>query len=271
MPACWRNGPRENQHSLSCFRITLAYDGTAYAGWQYQPDVPTVQGTLEAALQKIVGVAVRISASGRTDSGVHAWGQVASFRCDTRLSPDVLRRALNAHVPPDILVRDAQQVPDGFHATRDAVSKRYIYRIQDGPERDLFARTTTWHIPQRLELAPMQEGARYLVGRHSFRSFEAVGAPRKSSVRTISALTVERKERGDLRPLEISVEADGFLYNMVRNIVGSLVLVGRGEQPPAWIHQVLAAEDRSQAGPTAPACGLMLWCVRYPDCAPMEL
>lgn len=250
---------------MSCFRITLAYDGTAYAGWQYQPDVATIQGTVEQALRKIVGSLARISGSGRTDAGVHAWGQVASFRCDTRLSPEILCRALNAHLPGDIHIRAARQVPDRFHATRDAISKRYVYRIQDGPERDLFARTITWHIPRRLDLAAMQEAARCLVGRHDFRSFEAVGAPRKTSVRTILELSLQRVPRGDLNPLEIAVEADGFLYNMVRNIVGSLVLVGKGEQPPEWLSQVLAAMDRSHAGPTAPALGLTLWCVRYPE------
>ncbi len=150
--------------ALPCFRITLAYDGTAYAGWQLQPNVPTIQGRLEEALQRIVGVPVRIAASGRTDAGVHALGQVASFRCETRLTPEVLCRALNAHTPPDILVAEVRLAPERFHATRDAVSKRYRYVIQDGPHRDVFSRTTTWHVPEVLDVARMQAGAQRLVG-----------------------------------------------------------------------------------------------------------
>lgn len=245
------------------YRMTLAYDGTAYAGWQVQPGLPTVQGTLEAALEQIVGARVRVVASGRTDAGVHALAQVAGFRCVTRLAPEVLRRAINAHIPDDIYVAELQVAPDGFHAIRDALAKRYRYVIQDGPHRDLFARTTSWHLHSGLDVAQMQAGARYLVGRHDFRSFESAGAPRRHSVRTIYALQIERFARRRLQPLAIEVEADGFLYNMVRNIVGSLVLVGRRERPPDWIAQVLAACDRTQAGPTAPACGLMLWSVRY--------
>ncbi|MHB0955653.1 MAG: tRNA pseudouridine(38-40) synthase TruA [Pirellulaceae bacterium] len=249
--------------ALPCFRITLAYDGTAYAGWQFQPGLPTIQGTLEEALQRIVGASIRITASGRTDAGVHAQAQVASFRCDTRLTPEVLRRALNAHTPPDIHVSEVRWAPDEFHARRDAVGKRYRYVIQDGPGRDVFCRTTAWHMPRVLDVPRMQAGAAFLVGRHDFRSFEAAGAPRRTSVRTIQDLHLERFERHALQPLAIDVEADGFLYNMVRNIVGSLVVVGRGDEPPDWIGRVLAAQDRSCAGPTAPACGLMLLYVRY--------
>ena len=150
--------------ALPCFRITLAYDGTAYAGWQLQPSVPTIQGTLEQALQRIVGVPVRVAASGRTDAGVHALGQVASFQCDTRLTPEVLRRALNANTPPDIFVSEVRLAPDRFHATRDAVSKRYRYVIQDGPQRDVFSRTTAWHVPEVLDVPRMQAGAQWLVG-----------------------------------------------------------------------------------------------------------
>jgi tRNA pseudouridine38-40 synthase len=242
----------------------LAYDGTAYAGWQLQPRVPTIQGTLEEALQRVVGRPVRIAASGRTDAGVHALGQVASFRCDTQLTPEVLRRALNANTPPDIDVSEVRLAPDQFHATRDAVAKRYRYVIQDGPHRDVFSRTTAWHLPKVLDVPRMQAGAALLVGRHDFQSFEAAGAPRKTSVRTIHELQITRFERQVWQPLAIDVEADGFLYNMVRNIVGSLVLVGRGVQPPEWIGRVLAAFDRTCAGPTAPAHGLTLLHVRYP-------
>ncbi len=249
--------------AMQCYRMTVAYDGTAYCGWQTQPGVSTVQGVLEAALLRIVGTAVRIIGSGRTDAGVHAWGQVASFRCSTRLAPEVLCRALNANTPDDIYVREVREAADDFHAIRCAVSKRYRYIIQDGTNRDLFQRAYAWYVPQPLDVDGMQAGALCLVGRHDFRSFEAAGAPRKTSVRTVSELTVRRVPRDAAESILIEIEADGFLYNMVRNIVGSLVLVGRGEQPAAWMQAVLGAQDRACAGPTAPAGGLTLMGVRY--------
>jgi tRNA pseudouridine38-40 synthase len=244
--------------------MTLSYDGTAYAGWQVQPGLPTVQGKLEEALQRIVGAQVRVVASGRTDAGVHARAQVAGFRCETRLTPDTLRRAINANIPDDIYVSEMHAASDDFHAIRDAVAKRYRYVIQDGPQRDLFARFTVWHVKYPLEVPRMQAGASYLLGQHDFKSFETTGAPRRTSVRTIQEITVQRLDHHHLQPLAVEIAADGFLYNMVRNIVGSLVLVGRGEQPPEWIARVLAARDRTQAGPTAPAIGLMLLQVTYP-------
>ncbi len=248
---------------MSCYRMTLAYDGTAYAGWQVQPGLPTVQGALEAALQRIVGGPVRVVASGRTDAGVHALAQVAGFRCQTRLAPDTLRRAINANTPDDIYVSELCLVSGDFHAIRDAISKRYRYVIQDGPQRDVFARATAWQLAYVLDPPSMQAGARHLVGRHDFRSFETAGAPRRSTIRTVQEIAIGRLVHQHLQPLAIEIEADGFLYNMVRNIVGSLVLVGRGEQPPDWIARVLAARDRTQAGPTAPAAGLTLLHVRY--------
>jgi len=247
------------------YRITLAYDGTAYAGWQVQPGVPTVQGTVEQALERIVGAPVRVVASGRTDAGVHARAQVAGFRCATRLPPDTLRRALNANIPADIYVSELCVAPESFHAIRDAVAKRYRYVIQDGPLRDVFSRTTAWQLGYRLDVPRMQSAAQFLVGKHDFRSFETAGAPRRTSIRTVHELAVMRLAHQHLEPVAIEVEADGFLYNMVRNIVGSLVLVGRGTQEPAWISEVLAAQDRTRAGATAPAEGLMLLYVRYLD------
>ncbi|MCU0959612.1 MAG: tRNA pseudouridine(38-40) synthase TruA [Pirellulaceae bacterium] len=248
---------------MACYRLTLAYDGTAYAGWQVQPGARTIQGTLEQALARIVGAAVRVTGSGRTDAGVHALGQVASFNCDTHLSPDDLCRALNACTPPDVWIRSLHVAPAGFHARRDAVAKRYRYVLQTGPQRDVFCRHLVWHLPRALDVARMRTAAADLVGCHDFRSFEAAGAPRQTSVRTIHALTLEPYRCHEIPSLAVEVEADGFLYNMVRNIVGSLVLVGRGEQPPEWLRDVLAARDRKLAGPTAPAQGLLLLHVSY--------
>ncbi len=249
---------------MRCYRMTLAYDGTAYCGWQFQPGARTVQGVLEAALLQIVGSPVRIVGSGRTDAGVHAVGQVASFRCCTRLTPEVFCRALNANTPDDIYVRQVCVAADDFHAIRCAVAKRYRYVIQDGANRDLFLRAYSWYVPQPLDVDGLTTAATYLVGKHDFRSFEAAGAPRKTSVRTVSELSVQRVSRDATESIVIEIEANGFLYNMVRNIVGSLVLVGRGERPARWIQTVLEAQDRALAGPTAPACGLTLLLVRYP-------
>ncbi|MBM4093337.1 MAG: tRNA pseudouridine(38-40) synthase TruA [Planctomycetes bacterium] len=245
------------------FRLTIAYDGTAYTGWQLQPGSATVQGVLEEALRRITGSAVRITASGRTDSGVHALGQVASFACDTHLAPEAMCRALNANTPEDIQVREVREAAEGFHAIRDAVAKRYRYVIQDGSHRDVLARRYCWHIPQRLDAGSMRAGAAHLVGTHDFRSFQAAGAPRKTTVRTVSDVRVARIRGPASDPIAVEVEADGFLYNMVRNIVGTLVLVGRGRKPATWVAEVLAGRDRALAGPTAPARGLTLLEVRY--------
>lgn len=247
------------------YRLVLAYDGTEFAGWQRQPGLRTVQQELEAALSRITGEAVRCIASGRTDAGVHALGQVVSFQSATRLAPAVLTKALNAELPEDMLVFEVALAPRGFHALRDALRKRYRYVIEDGRLRDLFDRRYLWHVFARLELEPMQEAARLLLGTHDFASFQTGGSPRLSTVRTIYDLIVERRASELTDRVVIEVEADGFLYNMVRNIVGTLVEVGKGKQPPQWAAQVLAAQQRAAAGMTAPAQGLYLVGVEYPE------
>lgn len=260
------------------FKLTLAYDGTDYAGWQVQPGRRTVQGELEAALRRITGEEVRAIASGRTDAGVHALGQVVSFRTESRLPAAVLRRALNGNLPRDMHVWEACEAPEGFHAIRDAVGKRYRYVIQDGPEPDIFARRYAWQLPIALDAEAMHAAAQLLLGKHDFSSFEASGSPRKSAVRTVTDLFAARRQCTPhapreaaaplgptplLVPLVIEVAADGFLYNMVRNIVGALVEIGRGAHPPAWISEVLAARNRQVKYPTAPPQGLFLVEVRY--------
>jgi tRNA pseudouridine38-40 synthase len=247
------------------FKVTLAYDGTAYAGWQVQADARTVQAEVETALHKVTGERIRAIASGRTDAGVHALGQVISFASHTALAAAVLGRALDAVLPADIVVHEVGEVREGFHAIRDAVRKRYRYVIQDGPVRDVFARMYAWHVPRRLDVESMQSAARQLVGTHDFSSFEASGSPRASSVRTITELSIQRCGGDFLDRVVIEVEADGFLYNMVRNLVGSLVEIGRGKQPPQWLGQVLQAEDRKAAGMTAPPQGLFLVRVDYEE------
>jgi tRNA pseudouridine38-40 synthase len=244
--------------------MTLSYDGTAYGGWQMQVNRHTIQAEVERALQIVTGQSVRAVASGRTDAGVHAIGQVVSFACDTHLPDDVLRRALDANLPKDIVALDVREAPQGFHAIRDTVRKRYRYHIQDGPLRDVFARHHAWCIPHRLDVWAMSQAGRLLVGRHDFSSFEAAGSRRANSVRTIFDLAVRRQAGEHLGQVVIEVEADGFLYNMVRNIVGTLVQVGRGKQPVSWVAEVLQAKDRKVAGMTAPPEGLILmrvWCV----------
>jgi tRNA pseudouridine38-40 synthase len=246
-------------------RLTLAYDGTAYAGWQVQRGQKTLQQVLETALEKITGQPVRVIASGRTDAGVHALGQVVAFRTESRLPADVLRRALNAELPHDVAVLNAADVPECFHPIRDALRKRYRYVIHDGPVRDVFRRRFCWQYGKRLDEAGMARAARTLVGTHDFKSFETTGAERKDSIRTIYQLQVERGRGAESDLVTIDVEADGFLYNMVRAIVGTLVEVGRGAEQDAWVADVLAAADRRRAGPNAPPQGLFLVRVDYEE------
>jgi tRNA pseudouridine38-40 synthase len=281
-------------------KLTIAYDGTAYAGWQYQLDKPTIQATLEDAIAQVTGQRVRVLASGRTDAGVHALGQVVGFRTDSALPPDVLLRALNANLPHDIAVLDVAEAPADFHPIRDALRKRYRYIIHDGPVRDVLGRHFVWHYPYgRLDADAMQRAAAALLGTHDFSSFESSGAPRKSNVRTISELQIQRGRAGhDILPspfgrgaggeggsmregraggtdflphaereeyVTIDIEADGFLYNMVRAIVGTLVQVGCGRRPESWPAEVLLATDRRVAGPTAPPQGLCLMSVDYEE------
>lgn len=248
---------------MRTLKLTLAYDGTKYAGWQVQPGQRTLQETLESGLAKITGETIRVTASGRTDAGVHALGQVVSFDTETMLAPDVFQRALNAELPDDMAVLAASEASPGFHAIRDAVRKRYRYVIHDGPVPDVFRRRYAWHYRQRLDAAAMHWSAQSLLGTHDFRSFESAWPQRMSSVRTIFEIFVVRGFAGDDNLLSLEVEADGFLYNMVRAIVGTLVEVGRGSRPDTWPAEVLAAEDRRVAGMTAPAHGLFLVCVDY--------
>jgi tRNA pseudouridine38-40 synthase len=249
-------------------KLTLAYDGTDFNGWQTQPGYRTVQETLEAALAALTGEArVRVNASGRTDAGVHALGQVVNFYSATRHPPDVLVRALNAHLPADVVVRDAADVPQAFDANRDARRKLYRYVIHDGPVPGLFLRRYYCQSRHPLDATAMARAAAALRGRHDFRSFETEWPNRLSSVRTVTHLAVSRA--GDW--IWLDVEADGFLYNMVRAIAGTLMNVGRGYWPESYVAEALAAGDRKLAGPTAPAQGLFLVRVTYerpPDVPP---
>ena len=244
-------------------KLTLAYDGTDFAGWQIQSNARTVQGTLREVLERITGEPVSLFGSGRTDAGVHAIEQVASFDTASHHSCDVFQRALNAELPPDIAVLAVEEAPPGFHAQRSALRKRYRYVIHDAGMRDVFRRRYCWAVPYRVDDSAMQRAAEALVGRHDFSSFETAGSPRETSLRTIYALDLKRPHAQRPYELHIEVEADGFLYNMVRAIAGTLVQVGRGVEREQWVREVLASKDRSAAGVTAPAQGLFLLWVKY--------
>ena len=248
---------------MRTLKLTLAYDGTAYAGWQVQPEQRTLQETLEAALAKLTGETIRITASGRTDAGVHALAQVVSFSTHSPLAAEIIQRALNAELPDDMAVLEAAEAPPGFHAIRDAVRKRYRYVLHDGPSPDVFRRHYSWHYRQRLDADAMHRAAQALLGTHDFRSFESAWPQRTSSVRTIFDISVRRCFPGSHDLLALEVEADGFLYNMVRAIVGTLIEVGRGTRPESWPAEVLSAQDRRRAGMTAPPQGLFLLRVEY--------
>jgi tRNA pseudouridine38-40 synthase len=248
---------------MRTFKLKLAYDGTAYAGWQLQPGQATVQGVLEQALQRITRESIRVAASGRTDAGVHALGQVVSFCSQTHLSCGVLLKALNAELPRDVAALQLDEAPADFHATRDALRKRYRYQLDDGPVRDVFARAYVWQLRERVDAEAMHRAAQALVGTHNFASFETHGSPRDSSVRTIYELSLQRGQGGQSHRVTLEIEGNGFLYNMVRAIVGTLVEVGRGVRDQAWPAQVLAACDRKAAGQTAPPQGLFLVRVDY--------
>jgi tRNA pseudouridine38-40 synthase len=242
-------------------KLTVSYDGTDFHGWQRQPGLRTVQELLEDALAQLTGTRPATNASGRTDAGVHALGQVVHFLTISHHSNETFVRALNAILPHDIRVLAADEKPQAFHATLDAKSKVYRYAIDNGTFSDMFQLRYCWHVHPPLDAAAMARAGRFLLGRHDFRSFETDWPNRMSSVRTIFDLTVERAGAF----VTIEVEADGFLYNMVRSIAGTLMLVGTGKRSESWVADVLAGQSRVLAGPTAPAKGLFLVKVDYSE------
>ena len=242
------------------FKLTVAYDGTAYGGWQLQPNAMTVQEVLETALAKIAGHHVRVHGSGRTDAGVHARAQVASCSLTTRHPPHTLRRALNANLPEDVRVMRVQEVDPKFHARFSAKGKEYRYQIDCGATADPFLRAYAWHHPQSLNIAAMRRAARLLQGRHDCSALSANPMRTvENPVRTISKLTITK--RGQL--LTISVSANGFLYKMVRSIVGALVKAGDGKLSVEQLRALMRAKKRTALIETAPARGLFLWRVFY--------
>ncbi len=243
------------------FLVRLEYDGTPFQGWQVQPNAPTIQGELQAALRRMTGQPVAVAGSGRTDAGVHARGQAASFHCRVRFGPDAFVRGLNSLLPDTIAVTACKAVPPAFHARFSAIAKTYVYQIRNHPIRSALSRKTAWHRPVSLDVAAMQAAADHLTGTHDFASFEAAGSPRTSSVRTLTRALWSTN--GD--DLLFTITGDGFLRYMVRNIVGTLEWVGNGRLSPDALPDIIAAENRTAAGPTAPAHGLYLQDVVYPD------
>jgi tRNA pseudouridine38-40 synthase len=241
--------------------VRLAYEGTRYSGWQIQPGRRTVQGALAEAIREVSGEELVPKGASRTDAGVHALDQVAAFTSTSGHSADVWVRALNAKLPPDIAVREGREVGPEFDPVSAAVRKRYRYRIQDAAWKPVLDRHLVWRWRGRLDDGRMQEAAAALVGEHDFTSFETTPSTRLSKVRTIHSLEVFRPGlAGDAMGAEawIEVEGNGFLYNMVRIIAGSLVMVGAGRRSPEWLGEALAARSRPAAGPTAPPQGLVL-------------
>ena len=245
---------------MTNWRLLLEYDGTEFEGWQLQPGARTVQGELEEAFARITGRRVVVYGAGRTDTGVHAAGQVANARAETRLEPAVLQRALNASLPRDVAVRALSAVPDAFDARRDARSKLYLYRVWNAATRSPLHERWSHPLPAPLELGAMRAAAEALLGTHDFASFRAAGGKGRTSVRTLTRLELSGERGGELR---FEVEGNAFLRHMVRNLVGTLLEVGRGRRPAGWPAEVLAGRDRRLAGPTAPARGLTLVRVDY--------
>ena len=243
------------------FRLLVEYDGTDLEGWQIQPEpARTVQGVLVATLARITGATAALNGAGRTDSGVHAEGQVANTSIATRLAPAELQRALNALLPLDIAVREVAVVPDSFHARRDAHSKLYVYRLWTGVVRSPLRERNSLRVRAPLDLDAMRAAALGLVGTHDFSSFRGAGSAVIGSVRTLSRVEIRGERGGDVA---LDFEGNGFLRHMVRNLVGTLLEVGRGRRAPESMPALLAARDRNQAGPTALAHGLTLIHVRY--------
>jgi len=245
--------------NVPTLKVTLEYDGTAYAGWQRQPGQSTIQQAVEDAVNSVSQTASPVIAAGRTDAGVHALGQVVSFKSDKALTPETWRRALNATLPDDICVRAVELTADDFHARYSAVRKRYEYRILNRPERSALERTRAWHLYGALNLAAMREAASHLAGTHDFSSFQGHPTDVENPVCTLQPLMLVQNDE----LVRIVLEGNRFLKQMVRAIVGTLVAVGQGKRTPDEIKRILEAKDRRAAGYTAPAQGLYLVAVTY--------
>ncbi|WP_316572555.1 tRNA pseudouridine(38-40) synthase TruA [Neobacillus sp. YIM B06451] len=244
------------------YKCVVSYDGTGFAGYQVQPGKRTVQGEIEAVLAKIhKGEAVKVTASGRTDSGVHAKGQVIHFDSPLSIPPERWPAALNSMLGGEIVILLAERVKPDFHARFDAIGKEYRYVLYLGKNKNPFNRNYAYHYPYPLNLAKMEEAARHLTGRYDFSSFCASNTEVADKVRTITDISLKKEDEC----LVLGFKGNGFLYNMVRILTGTLIEVGSGAREAAAIPSLIAARDRTLAGKTAPAHGLYLWEVFYED------
>jgi len=263
-------------------KLTLAYDGSEYAGWQVQPNGPSVQACVESAIEKLTQHRSGVLVAGRTDAGVHALGQVASFQTESAIPCKNIQSGLQRFLPDSICVREVVEVGEAFHATYSAVRKRYRYVIHNTGVGYPFLKRYVSEYGRPLDAEPMHAAGQYLLGKHDFRCFESHFPNKATSVRTIQELTVQRTSAWPVWGAEVlspapdskalpaefitvDIVADGFLYNMVRAIVGTLLEVGVGRWLPVDVQKILVSMDRSQAGATAPACGLYLVQVDYVD------
>jgi len=251
---------------MRMLKLTVAYDGSVYVGWQRQADGTSIQGLIEEALARIEGQPVTVTGAGRTDAGVHALGQVASARVATTHSGETYVRALNAALPEDVRVRSVEEVPEAFHARFDARAKTYRYRILNGPVASPFEMRYAWHVTYPLDLDAMRTALAHCEGEHDFAAFQAAGSVVSGTVRTIHRATLDETTSGvdPATPmLTLTFTGDGFLRHMVRTLTGTLVEVARGRRPAGDLPRLLESRDRAQAGETAPPHGLFLVEVTY--------
>jgi len=252
----------EYKRPVRHIRLVVEYDGTALCGWQRQANGPTVQGHLEDALARLLDHAVRVVGASRTDAGVHARGQVASFRTERPIPLHGIRRGLNSLLPPAIAIAEASEVPEDFHPRFSATGKHYRYLVLTRADRSPRWRDRAWHHPGALDLAAMRQASESLFGEHDFAAFRAAGCTARHTMRRIDdiAIAAEASEAG---LIGVDVRGNAFLRNMVRIVVGTLVEVGAGRRPIEQVAEILASRDRTRAGITAPAHGLELVAVHY--------
>ena len=243
-------------------KLIIEYDGGRYLGWQRQNKTErTIQGKIEAVLSRMVGVPVEVVGSGRTDAGVHALGQVANCRLDTDWTLEEIQEYLNHYLPEDIVVKELEEAEDRFHARHNAQGRRYVYRIWNHRVPSALERRYSYHVPQRLDLDSMRQAAAKLVGTHDFIAFSSLKKRRKSTIRHIDRVDIEREGPW----VTISIVGNGFLRHMVRIIVGTLLEVGLGKEPPEYVDEIFLAGHRREAGVTVPPQGLFLAEVYYHD------
>lgn len=247
--------------ALKNIKLILAYDGTVYHGWQRQKNAVTIQEILEDKLSMMTGEPVTLLASGRTDAGVHALHQVCNFKTNSTIPPDAFQRGLNSLLNDDVLIKEASYMPDDFHSRYDAQGKIYEYRILHRKEPDIFLRDFSWHIPWDLDLADMEECLQMVLGEHDFSAFKSAGSSNINPVREIRKADLQRPDTDNI--LKITLEGNGFLRHMVRNIVGTIVEVSMKKRTVEEFRNILESKDREIAGIKAPAQGLFLTMVKY--------